>query len=69
MKLAIFESVRNVTKADNICKEMKIDVTIVAIPKEISSDCGIGIKLDDDIVKNFDACMAEKGISYILYNY
>lgn len=69
MKLTVFKNVREATKADALCKEKNIEAELVAIPKEISSTCGIGIRVDDSLEETLKTCMNEAGITYTIYNY
>lgn len=69
MKLAVFKNVREATKADAACKERDIEAELVAIPKEISSACGIGIRVDDSQEETLKTCLNEAGLTYTIYNY
>lgn len=69
MKLVVFKNVREATKADAACKEKEIESELVAIPKEISSTCGIGLRIEDNLEKTLKACMDNAGITYTIYNY
>lgn len=69
MKLAVFGNVREATKADAACKAAHIEAELVAIPKEISSSCGIGLRIENDLEETLKACMEKAGITYTLYNY
>ncbi|NTW32289.1 MAG: DUF3343 domain-containing protein [Bacteroidetes bacterium] len=44
--ILIFESTHKVLKADKILMENKIKFDIIPTPKEISSDCGMSIRIN-----------------------
>lgn len=67
MKLFVFKNVREATKADAECKKHDIDADIVAIPKEISSACGIGIRVEDNLEDSVKKCIDNIGITYTIY--
>lgn len=69
MKLVVFKNVREATKADAACKEKNIEAELVAIPKEVSSACGIGLRIEDNLEETLTTCMEKAGITYTLYNY
>lgn len=47
-----FVSVRSVMKAGHLLKSEGVDVTIIPIPRKISSECGMAIEVQcDDIDK------------------
>lgn len=69
MKLVVFKNVREATKGDAACKEKDIEAELVAIPKEVSSACGIGLRIEDNLEETLKTCMEQAGITYTLYNY
>lgn len=69
MQLVVFKNVREATKADAACKEKEIEAELVAIPKEVSSACGIGLRIEDNLEETLKACMDNAGITYTTYNY
>lgn len=69
MQLVVFKNVREATKADAACKEKEIEAELVAIPKEVSSACGIGLRIEDNLKETLKACMDNAGITYTIYNY
>ena len=46
-KIIVFESVHYTIKADKLLKSFGCDYQIVATPREISSDCGMSIEIDE----------------------
>ncbi len=46
----IFSSVSHVMKAEKILINEKIPIKIIPVPKSISSDCGVCIRLEEDLI-------------------
>lgn len=46
-EILIFESARSVIKAEKLCRKNSIFVTVVPLPEEYSSECGMGLVIDD----------------------
>jgi hypothetical protein len=46
--LVLFESTHAVIKAERLCIAEKIPCKVIAVPRQISSDCGISIELNDE---------------------
>ncbi len=49
-KILIFESIHKVLKAEKILLKNNIKHEIVPTPKEITSDCGMSIRINPEIV-------------------
>ena len=47
-EILIFESAREVIKADKLCIKNSIFVNVVPLPEEYSSECGMGLVIDLD---------------------
>ena len=50
----IFDSVHYVLKAEKVLKKENIPCELIPVPREISSDCGMALAIDesaDDVVK------------------
>ncbi|MEN6616107.1 MAG: DUF3343 domain-containing protein [Syntrophorhabdus sp.] len=47
--ILVFHSIHDVLRAEKILKENAIVNEIVPIPRNLSSDCGMCIEVDDDI--------------------
>ncbi|NLW36037.1 MAG: DUF3343 domain-containing protein [Syntrophorhabdus aromaticivorans] len=44
----LFPSVSHVLKAEKILKDRKIDHKLIPVPRHISSDCGVCVRVDAD---------------------
>ena len=61
-KLVLFESVHYTIKADKLLKGFGVEYQIVATPREISSDCGMCIEIDEKDCKSVGDYLSDQGI-------
>ncbi len=69
----LFNTIHDVLKAEKILKKEKINFELVPVPRNLSSDCGMCIKLSDDLAKTkekiegiiVERCFSFDGSSYI----
>lgn len=45
--VAIFHSIHRVMKAEKILKSRKLDILLIPVPRQLSSDCGLAIRFSD----------------------
>ena len=43
--VAIFHSIHRVMKAEKILKQNKADILLIPVPRQLTSDCGLAIRL------------------------
>ncbi|HOE18165.1 MAG TPA: DUF3343 domain-containing protein [Syntrophorhabdaceae bacterium] len=63
----IFLSIHDVLKAEKALKGHNVDMELVPVPRNLSSDCGMCIKLKggfDDVKPYLDGIELEKCVSY-----
>jgi len=46
--VAIFHSIHRVMKAEKILKEQGADILLIPVPRKLSSDCGLAIRIAAD---------------------
>ena len=44
----IFASIHHVMKAEKLLKGKGVKISLIPVPREISSDCGVAIELSED---------------------
>ena len=59
----LFESVHRVMKAEKILKEKGIEVDLIPVPREISSDCGVAVELSKESEEEALLILKESKIS------
>jgi hypothetical protein len=45
----LFNTIHDVLKADKILKNEKVNFELVPVPRNLSSDCGMCVKLEDNL--------------------
>lgn len=68
-KLATFRNTRAVIKADAACRQAGLPARIIAVPANISSDCGMCMQLSEIQLADFAKLMTELGIETKLYDH
>ena len=63
-KLFVFESVHYTIKADKLLKAFECDYQIIATPREISSDCGMSIEVDEKDVEKVKEYFEVHGLRF-----
>ena len=56
----LFKSVNHTMWADNILKKAEIPHKLVPVPRQISSDCGVCIRLDSNLMVSATETLKEK---------
>ncbi len=67
--ILVFESTHRVLKAEKILLDKKVKFEIITTPKDISSDCGMAIRLNPLVTNQnaIESMLNENGIVYNLY--
>lgn len=68
-KLAIYRTTRSVIKADAACRNAGIAVRVIAVPPNISSDCGMCLQITDSRLDEFNSLMQSLSIETKIYDY
>ncbi len=68
-EILIFESAREVIKADKLCKKNAIFVTVVPLPEEYSSECGMGLVIEQQNSNSVRDLLLSHNISVKKYIY
>lgn len=65
--LALFKTTRDAIRAERICKKSDILCKVVPVPRNISSECGMALEIEEEnsglVTEIFDS----EGISYSIY--
>lgn len=67
--ILVFESTHKVLKAEKILLDNKVKLEIITTPKDISSDCGMAIRINPLVSNQNDVqtILNESGLLYTLY--
>lgn len=69
MKIFIFDSIHYVLKSEAILNEHGIDNELIPVPKEIHSNCGMAIKIDDTSFNEAKRLLLENNINIRIFSY
>lgn len=60
--VAIFHSVHRVMKVEKILKLGGLDILLIPVPRQLSSDCGLAIRYAPAIQPEVEALLAREGL-------
>jgi hypothetical protein len=61
----IFSSIHQVMRAEKFLKGKGIEIDLIPVPREVSSDCGIAIELSKELEENALLILRENRISTV----
>lgn len=53
MNIVLFKGVRNLMLADKACKEAGLEVKVMPVPHQYSTECGMSLIIKDEDVEEF----------------
>ncbi len=65
--IVLFKTVRDVMKADAICRTTGVETVIIPVPEKISGQCGMCLRMDKSVIIRFKEVMANSKIEYRIY--
>ena len=65
--LFLFQTTRDVIKAERLCNRHRLQCRIIPVPRHISSECGMSIETDESVVGEVEKLMKENGIVTSVY--
>jgi Protein of unknown function (DUF3343) len=60
--VAIFHSVHRVMKAEKVLKLAGLDILLIPVPRQLSSDCGLAIRYAPSIQSAVEALLEKEGL-------
>lgn len=67
MYIAVFQNIRAVIRAEKLCREADMKVTVMPLPEHLSSECGMCLKIDSEYTE-FEKLMHEAAIEIVTYD-
>ena len=65
--LLLFPSIHELIRAERICREEGLAVQVLPVPRDISSECGMVLEIDEALADRLVAITANAGISAKIY--
>lgn len=66
--IAVFRSAREAIKADRICRDNSLETRVIPVPKHISSECGMCLKLLTQQSERVKEIIEKNNIKVTIYN-
>ena len=63
-----FESIHYVMRAEKLLKRNEYEVVLIPVPRKISSDCGVSLKLFCDGIQEVKGFLEENGIEPVSFH-
>lgn len=61
--VAIFQSIHKVMKAEKILKGSQLDILLIPVPRQLTSDCGLAIRFSLESRSVIEEALAGAGLS------
>lgn len=62
--LFLFENTRAVIKAEKLCRENGIHCKIIPVPREISSECGMALEINNEFSGKIKQILDKTELTY-----
>jgi len=62
----LFDSVHQVMRAEKLLKKRNLQIDLIPVPREISSDCGVAIELPSEIKEEALHLIGGGGLSNVI---
>ena len=69
MAIIIMDSIHYILKAEKILKNNGLNVDLIPVPKEIHSNCGNAIEIEDNLINKVRQLLTEKNFNFQIYVY
>ena len=66
--ILLFKNTRAVIKAEDVCRKNGWNIQVIAVPKNISSECGMCLLLSAEEGKKAEECLSKSGIEAKLHS-
>jgi len=61
--VAIFHSIHRVMKAEKILKAKKLEMLLIPVPRQLTSDCGLAIRYAEKDRLEIEAVLAQEALA------
>jgi hypothetical protein len=62
--VVLFQSTHDAIKAERLCIGHRLECRIIAVPRSISSDCGIGLEMKEDLIPTLSSLLDKNDITF-----
>lgn len=68
MKIVLFKGIRNLMLADKACKAAGIEVKVMPVPHQYSTECGMSLIVSDETLNEFLKIVSKLNLEIELIN-
>lgn len=61
--VAIFHSIHRVMKAEKVLKQQKLNILLIPVPRQLTSDCGLAIRFAEPLRPAVEAALSDSGLA------
>ena len=61
----LVESTSHAVKGDKVLRNAGLAAKLIPLPRHLSSDCGVSVRILVDEIKNVESLLQEKGVPFI----
>lgn len=61
--VAIFHSIHRVMKAEKVLKAEGVDILLIPVPRQLSSDCGLAIRFSREVHARIEEVLVGAGLA------
>lgn len=62
--VVLFQSTHDAIRAERLCQRHNLACKTIAVPRTISSNCGIALEVKEDVIVTVDDLLFKNNISY-----
>lgn len=63
--VAIFQSIHKVMKAEKVLKGVPLDILLIPVPRQLTSDCGLAIRFPLELRPAIEAALGGVGLAIV----
>jgi len=63
--VAIFQSIHKVMKAEKILKGIPLEILLIPVPRQLTSDCGLAIRFSLELRSAVEDALSGAGLSIV----
>ena len=60
--IAIFHSIHRVMKAEKVLKGEKLEILLIPVPRQLTSECGLAIRFSLELRKQVEEALSAAGV-------
>lgn len=60
--VAIFHSIHRVMKAEKLLKQAQLEILLIPVPRQLTSDCGLAIRFAQELRTEVERLLTDQGL-------